>query len=158
MCGRHSALGYTAPRARRSPACVPTSRRALTTPHPPPPTFRHHDATSTGPGLFFKGAFEIVREKRVVLSLKHNEFVKLQDTMTGKIRVVRGECACYVDPMEKALKPLYHAQPFSPQTRVQRAVEIDVENVRGRRAAHTLPCRACAARRVRVVRRMVRLA
>jgi len=63
-----------------------------------------------GPKLVFRNSYdEILKnskqlEKRSSLSLKSNEYVRLLDEHTGKVRVVQGECGCLAPgPYEKLM-------------------------------------------------------
>lgn len=63
-----------------------------------------------------------------MLSLANNEFVKIEDSITGKIRVVTGEASVFLEPLEKLLKPQFAAQKYTHKG-VQVACEVDQENV-----------------------------
>ena len=83
-----------------------------------------------GPQLYFPGPYDVLRHVKNAVVLKQNEYVKLQHSETGAIRVVRGECAVYPAPLETYLKPKSRAQPQSADGFVWKAFTIDLETVR----------------------------
>lgn len=56
-----------------------------------------------GPTLFIPGATETVVERLEIISLKHNQYVKILDQKTGIIRVERGEQSIFLQPNEELL-------------------------------------------------------
>ena len=80
-----------------------------------------------GPRLFFPGAYDSIKGRRTAVTLAQNEYVKLQNTQTGAIRVERGEKIVYVEPLEEFVKPTSRAQPS--RGNVWLAFEIDLETV-----------------------------
>lgn len=78
-----------------------------------------------GPRLFFPGAYDSIKGRRTAVTLAQNEYVKLQNTQTGAIRVERGEKIVYVEPLEEFVKPTSRAQPS--RGNVWLAFEIDLE-------------------------------
>ncbi|MDP6354966.1 MAG: hypothetical protein QF473_07695, partial [Planctomycetota bacterium] len=66
-----------------------------------------------GPTLYFLGANEQMAGEHDAIPLKKNEYVRLVDRVTGKIRVVQGECSVCPEPTEKLLGA------------VQKAVNVD---------------------------------
>ena len=56
-----------------------------------------------GPCSHFPGPHDEVVQSRKAISLKHNEYVRFVDALTGEIRVERGEQAVYCSPTEDLL-------------------------------------------------------
>src|SRR5688572_7805902 len=51
--------------------------------------------SEVGPGLYFPGANEEITRTLKVITLKHNEYIKIIDKKTGAIRTERGEKSVY---------------------------------------------------------------
>ncbi len=69
--------------------------------------------TIHGPCVHFREPYEEIMACYEAVPLRANEYVKIIDTRTGAVRVVKGECRVTLSPTEKALTP------------VSRGVEID---------------------------------
>eukprot|EP01129_Flabellula_baltica_P011460 TRINITY_DN5024_c0_g1_i1.p1 TRINITY_DN5024_c0_g1~~TRINITY_DN5024_c0_g1_i1.p1 ORF type:complete len:603 (-),score=159.77 TRINITY_DN5024_c0_g1_i1:28-1836(-) len=57
-----------------------------------------------GPMLFVPGPYETRTEKLRCVALKHNEFVKVVDHNSGRLRIVKGEDTVFLSPFEEFLK------------------------------------------------------
>lgn len=78
-----------------------------------------------GPKMFFPDAYDRILRRAKAIALRQNEYVKLQDTSTGAIRVVRGEDTVYMEPLEELVRPEGRFQPCNDG--VWRAFEVDLE-------------------------------
>lgn len=57
-----------------------------------------------GPGFYFLEAHEEIDQENFAIPLKKNQYLRIQDNQTGKIRVERGEKAIFISPTEKIIK------------------------------------------------------
>lgn len=57
-----------------------------------------------GPAFYFLKTNEVVSETLEVIPLKKNQYIRLLDTLTGVIRVERGETSIYLKPTEKIIQ------------------------------------------------------
>lgn len=59
--------------------------------------------TITGPRIFFPEAYDEVIKTLKVITLLHNEYIKIIDRKTGVIRVEKGEKSIFLTPLEEKL-------------------------------------------------------
>lgn len=73
---------------------------------------------AVGPKLFFLGAEDEIVQQQEALALKHNQYARLFDQNSGKIRVERGEKTVYLAPTEKLLGEVQTGINIDEQTAV----------------------------------------
>ena len=72
-----------------------------------------HRRLVTGPRVFTPGAFDQILEHKNAIALHQSQFVRIEDTLAGSVRVERGEQVLWLSPHERQIGPVREAWVLS---------------------------------------------